>query len=138
MDMHLWPQYYELTATLKGREKTSMETIISEQRTHKRLEIPEAVVLSPNFVGQLINISTVGLSFKNTNRVDLPEKCSLDVIIPSYDFHLKQLPVEMVWKKRDDHPGSLAMQTENVGVRFNNLQQSSEMSLEYLFAQFFR
>ena len=127
-----------ITTNLKVEEKFVSATKIPEQRRYQRIEIPEAIVVTPGNIGQLVNISTVGLSFKSLDRVNLPTKWFLDIIIPANDFHLEQLPVELVWKKLDDHPSFLSMPTENVGVRFDDLHQSQRTMLDYLFSQFFR
>jgi hypothetical protein len=110
-------------------------TKIMGQRKHKRFECPESIVINPDNVCQLINISTGGLSFKCSRVVELPTKWSLDIIIAGSYFRIKQFPVELLWKKLDDDPRCLSMPAENVGVKFDELNQSQEAMLEYLFSQ---
>lgn len=138
MNLHFLPKNLTVTTNPKVEEKFISVTKIPEQRRYQRVEIPEAIVVTPENIGQLVDISTVGLSFKSLDRVDLPTKWLLDIIIPANNFHLEQLPVELVWKKLDDQPSFLSMPTENVGVRFDDLHQSQRAMLDYLFSQFFR
>ena len=103
-----------------------------EQRSQQRFEIPEAFVVAPEGIGQLINISTGGLAFKRLNGPDLPARWELDIVIPANGFHLEQLPVELVWKKVNDHPSFLSIATELVGVKLGKLDRSQKLTLQSL------
>ncbi|MCF8055882.1 MAG: PilZ domain-containing protein [Desulfocapsa sp.] len=110
-----------------------------EQRRQQRFEIPEAFVVAPEGVGQLINISTGGLAFKRLNGPELPAKWDLDIVIPPNDFHLEQLPVELIWKKINDQPSFLSISTEIIGVKMGDLDRSQKKILQnLLFSQSFR
>lgn len=110
-------------------------TGILEQREHKRFEIPEAIIVISGNIGQLVNISSGGLAFKCFHTISLPEKPSLDILVAGRDFHLQQLPVELVWNECTDHPSFLSMPTENAGVKFDNVHQPWKAMLDYLFSQ---
>ena len=127
--MYFLPQYYHVVVN------PEVEVKFMEQRRQKRFEFPEAYVVNPNNIGQLVNISTGGLSFKNLDAVAFPEKWVLDIIIPANGFHLEQLPVELVWKKLDGNPSFLSMPMEIVGVKLGELHHSQEKSLYKLFSQ---
>jgi len=112
------------------------EINIPEQRKSKRFKIPDAIVITPDNVCQLVNISTGGLSFKCFLEVDLPAKCTVDIMVAGSDFHIEQLPVELIWKTLDDHSSYLSIPEEKVGVKFGHLDQSQGAKLEYLLSQY--
>jgi len=112
-----------------------LETKIPEQRKHKRYEIPEALVVTPGNVCQLINISTGGLSLNCIRAVDLPTKWSLDIIIAGSDFYLKQLPVELLWIKLNDRLRSLSMPEGNAGIKFDGIHLSQRILLDNFISQ---
>lgn len=135
MGKNMSQQCSSMRQAAKVEGKCMPGIVNSEQRRYKRFEIPEAIIINPDNVGQLVNISSVGLSYKSIDRVNLPEKWFLDIIIPGYDFYVTQLPVELVWKNQNNHPSFLSMPTENVGVRFGELHQSPGAMLDHLFSQ---
>ena len=106
-----------------------------EQRGQKRYEFPEAFIVNPDGIGKLINISKDGLSFQCLDAIaSVPERWVLDIIIPAERFHLEKLPVELVWKKLNNHPSFYSMPTETVGVRLGDLDDSQEKMLHDLFS----
>jgi PilZ domain len=129
MNMYFLPQYYNVVVSPEAEMK------FMEQRRQERFEVPEAFVVGPNNIGQLVNISEGGLSFTNLDAVAFPEEWVLDIIIPASGFHLEQLPVELIWKKMDDHPSFLSMPMETVGVKLVDLHHSQEKRLSRLFSQ---
>jgi hypothetical protein len=111
------------------------EMTITELRKHKRFVIPEAIVVTPGNVCQLVNISAGGLSLKCIRAVGLPTKWSLDLIIAGSDFHLKQLPVELLWVKLNEHREFLAMHEGTAGIQFDGLRNAQRVMLDNFISQ---
>jgi PilZ domain len=135
MSIHLLLQYLSTAVNSDIEFKSIQEIECMEQRRQERFGIPEAFVVAPEGVGQLINISPGGLAFKRLNGPDMPEKWELDIVIPTNDFHLEQLPVELVWTKINDQPSFLSISTEIIGVKFGELDRSQKKILNSLFSQ---
>ncbi len=112
-----------------------LENNLPEKRKYHRFNIPDAVVVTPENVCQLVNISCGGLLFKCFHAVELPLKWTLDIIVAGSNFHLKDLPVQLVWQKSDTPPGSQAIPSENVAVKFEGLAQDQASKLDSLISR---
>ena len=132
MLIHLPLHYMSVAINPETGSKSVGGIECMEQRRQQRFTIPEAFIVAPEGVGQLINISTGGLAFKRLNGPDLPPKWDLDIVIPANDFHLEQLPVELVWKKINDQPSFLSVSTEIIGVKLGDLSRSQNKILQNL------
>ncbi len=111
------------------------ESNILEQRRHQRFVIPEAIVVTPGNVCQLVNLSSGGLSLTCIRAVGLPTKWSLDIIIAGTDFHLKQIPVELLWVRLNEHREFLAMHEGTAGIKFDGIQPSQRVMLDNLISE---
>ena len=111
-------------------------TNIPEKRKHKRFKTSKAIAVNPGNACRVVNISTGGLSFQYFLTIDLPTKWSLDIIFAGSNFQLTQFPVELVWKAPADQSNFLFIPAGNVGVKFNDLNQSQADMLDSFLSQF--
>jgi len=68
----------------------------SEQRQHRRFEVPTSSFVSNNTVmGQIMDVSIGGLAFCYIGK-EFTDGSYLDVFAPEHDFHLNKVPCKAV------------------------------------------
>jgi hypothetical protein len=82
-------------------------------------------------VGEVMDISSGGMSFKCPVYQKLPQSLTVDIIDRSGN-HLADCPVEKVWVC----PGGTSFFSMGVGVRFAGLSESRREELERLISGF--
>lgn len=100
-------------------------------RLHQRYEIDDVVVVTPQGVCQLGDISEGGISFKCLYLQELPEAYTIDLLNTS-GIHLQNLPVEKVWESPDKKQGSGTTFALRVGARFTSLSHNQESILRLM------
>lgn len=105
----------------------------TERREHQRYRVKEdALVISPEVVGQITDISLGGMAFRyadKTNSSQLSEE--LDMFLSNDDFYLDSVPFTTVSDRTllTVSPYS-SMAMRHCGVQFGQLSPSQKSQLE--------
>jgi hypothetical protein len=102
-----------------------------ELRHHKRYELEDVVVVTPEGVCQLNDISEGGLSFKCLYLQNLPDTWTIDLLNTS-GTHLHNIEVEKVWESLDSQKTFTNIFALKVGARFKKLSLEQEGMLRHL------
>lgn len=100
-------------------------------RRYQRYEIDNVVVVTPEGVCQLDDISQGGLSFKCLYLQNLPETYQIDILSTS-GTHLENLSIEKVWESREKKTKLGDIFTQRVGARFKALSSEQESNLRHI------
>ncbi|MBE0582208.1 MAG: PilZ domain-containing protein [Desulfofustis sp.] len=90
------------------------------------------VVVTPEGVCQLGDISQGGISFKCLYLQTLPETYQIDILNTS-GTHLENLSIEKVWESREKKVNITDIFAQRVGARFKELSLEQESKLCQLF-----
>ena len=105
-----------------------MALIIRNRRKQKRHQVTDTVTICPEGIGQVIDISSGGISFKCHCERCLSTKWKTD-IIDSNGIHLQEFPVEKVWESVEDKPKDAGIFKTAVGVKFKSLSPEQASAL---------
>lgn len=102
------------------------------QRQEIRRSAKSAIVLSPQGICQVFNISSRGIFFKCTGEQSYPEQWAIDL----YDINgqkLENMPVQKVWERRQEL--SQLLFSYEVGAKFMRLSFAQEAQLKLFLRQ---
>ena len=93
---------------------------VQNRRKQQRHEFTNTVIITPDGVSQVIDISSGGVSFRCRCEQRLSARWKVD-IVGKTGIHLQEFPVEKVWESVEDKKGYAPIFTTTVGVKFKNL-----------------
>ena len=94
--------------------------IFLKKRKSKRLEAKSGIGITPHGIGQVINLSKDGVSFKCVKEHHFPVEWSMTVCDITGQC-LERLQVKKVWENRLNIPGNPSPFSIEVGGTFQNL-----------------
>ena len=106
-----------------------------ERRFHQRFEAHSGAMVSLQLdvVGQIVNMSETGLTFRYVaSRERSKEQTSLSIQLTDHYFRLDHLPFKVVWdvaKPQSFSIGSISLRY--CGVAFKNLDDDQRRDLRY-------
>lgn len=105
--------------------------IYENRRKGKRVECKETLVINPEGVCELLDISSGGFSFKCLFNQSLSEEWVVDILDTRGGF-VDEVQVEKVWQVEEDKPRVNGVCVLAVGVKFKNLSVSQHLALNDL------
>ena len=105
---------------------------VQNRRKQQRHECPDAVTICPEGIGQVINVSSRGISFKCRCEQCLFKSWHVDIIDSKTGIHLKEFSVEKVWESVEDKKRYASIFATKVGVKFKNLPLKQQLALDEL------
>jgi hypothetical protein len=112
-----------------------------EHRKHKRFKVKSGVsAVGFNtgseyiHIGQIMNISKTGLSFRYVEIDDeSTEPVELDILAALDGFYLKNVPFETVWVSpvTGNHPAFILLEKKQRGVQFKEMTPHQISHLDY-------
>lgn len=104
-----------------------------ERRKHQRYRVKEeALVISPEIVGQITDISLGGMAFRYADKIDSSQPSEeLDLFLSNNDFYLDSVPITTISDRTllTVSPYS-PMVMRLCGVQFGQLSPSQQTQLE--------
>lgn len=105
----------------------------SDRRQSKRLKgMREAILVTPNGMHHICDISSRGLSFHCALEDFFPVHLPIEIILAGTSLYIKDLPVRLVREQVNEAPSFLSTPTKNVGVEFLDLDNNSKELLQEL------
>jgi hypothetical protein len=103
----------------------------AEQRINERHEVIHLLAITERGTGQILDISSEGLSFGCLYPHDFPHEFYLD-ILDAKGSHIKKVKVQKMWEINGDCQESSAIFELVIGVEFSNLSAFQKDDLNYL------
>ena len=104
-----------------------------DRRKSKRLNgRKETILIHPNGIDQICDISMDGLSFCSAHRNFFADQWPVDIIFAGTSLYITGISVRLVCELQDDVRSSRRSPTRKVGVEFLNLDDSDRFLLTQL------
>lgn len=98
-----------------------IDDAMPDKRKHKRYPInDDTVVLCNSSIGSVVDISEGGLAIKYFKPKPLSDEAMALVFSGEKDFLVSELPVKVVRREKVRFSSLTNVQTQTVGVKFNN------------------
>ncbi len=98
-----------------------------EFRSHNRVEVTDLLAVLKWGTGQILEFSSIGLTFGCLYPHSFPDEWSMD-LLDAKGVHIKNIMVRKIWEKTIDHPNPSTKFEVVTGVEFIGL--TTEQSLE--------
>jgi len=104
---------------------------IQNRRIQQRHKFTDAVTICPEGIGQVIDVSSGGISFKCRCEQCLFKSWHVDIVDSKTGIHLKEFSVEKVWESVNKK-GYASIFATTVGVKFQSLRLKQQLALDEL------
>ncbi len=107
-----------------------------ERRKHRRFQVYHGtyVAIGPPYgkVGQLIDISMGGLSFRYVHEKEQTNGSYVNIFLTEANFHLEKVPIKTIldFELTDESPSS-STKTRRCGLQFHDLTHDQASQLEF-------
>jgi hypothetical protein len=96
-------------------------TRFTERRHYKRYPVRGGILVStPSRIGELLDISMGGLSFRQIDRKELPEDYESAILFGEDEFFLEDIPMKLIGDYTEEIPFGYR-QIRRVGASFGEL-----------------
>lgn len=105
----------------------------SDRRKNKRLKgRKEAILVTPNGLHSIFDISAGGLAFKCGPNEKFPAQWPIEIIFAGTTIYLKEVPVRLVREEISEDGPSDSNSSKKIGVEFMELDMHNQVLLEKL------
>lgn len=114
-----------------------METtsaLIDRRRNIRLKGRREAILVNPNGMHRILDISPDGLSFQCSANDFYPPQWPVEIVFAGTALYLKEVPVRFVQERINDVASIISTPTKDVGVEFLDLDEQTRTSLQELLA----
>ncbi len=103
-----------------------------ELRTHNRVKVTDLLAILKWGTGQILELSSIGLSFGCLYPHSFPKEWSMD-ILDAKGVHIKDIMVRKTWERAIDHPKPSTKFEVITGVEFIDLTTEQSLEINELF-----